>query len=123
MVLPVFLLFHGRNTNGQIRFLELDAAYGQHHYFQHSLGLGLSRVERRRHKGHEVPRIVALLVDWLDRDCRLRKSTGGFKFALNACRPNLPQNGIPSIFTPLLFMNMREEFLASSLKLGSLVAI
>jgi len=39
-VLPVFLLHHGR-TQMAVRLFELDAAHGEHHHFQHALGIGL----------------------------------------------------------------------------------
>ncbi len=32
LVFPVLLLLHGADQDGQIRFLQLDAAHGQHHY-------------------------------------------------------------------------------------------
>jgi hypothetical protein len=46
VVLPIFLLQHGPNENGQVRFFQLDVAHGEHHYFFHSLGSDLQRMER-----------------------------------------------------------------------------
>jgi L-rhamnose-H+ transport protein len=47
LVFPVLLLHHGREPNGSLRILELDAAHGQHHHFQQPLGNRIQGVEGR----------------------------------------------------------------------------
>ena len=51
LVFPVFLLHHGRNADGQIRFRLVDAAHGQHHHLQHDVGLDFPRMERLQQEG------------------------------------------------------------------------
>ena len=46
LVLPILLLFHGADKDGQVRLFQLDAAYGEHHHLCHPLG-----VARRSGKG------------------------------------------------------------------------
>ena len=51
LVLPVLLLHHGRDADGQVRLRQLDAAHGQHHHLQHHVGLDLPRMERLQQEG------------------------------------------------------------------------
>ena len=45
VVHAVFLLHHGRDANGPVQILQLDATYGQHHDFQYAVGYRPARVE------------------------------------------------------------------------------
>ncbi len=50
-VLSFFILHDGRDTDGKIRFRLLDVAHGEHHHFQHDVGMDFARVERIEQKG------------------------------------------------------------------------
>ena len=45
LVHAVLLLHHGRDPDGTIQVLQLDAAHGQHHHLQHPVGHRPERVE------------------------------------------------------------------------------
>ncbi len=57
LVFSVLLLHHGRDADGQVRLLELDAAHGEHHHLQHALGHRAEGVERHGdpHQSSGVP--------------------------------------------------------------------
>ncbi len=48
LVFPVFLLHDGRNADGPLQIFQLDAAHGQHHYFQHAMGNRAEGMARSR---------------------------------------------------------------------------
>ena len=79
VVPPVFLLHHGRKSDGPIQVLQLDAAHGEHHHFQHALGPGASRVEGREPARDDVPRLKPRRARRLHSDHRLRKLPRGFQ--------------------------------------------
>ncbi len=45
VVFSIFLLHDGRHANGEIRLCVVDVAHGEHHYFQHDVGLDIARME------------------------------------------------------------------------------
>ena len=55
LVPAVLLLHHGRNTDGPVQILQLDASHGQHHYFQHAVGNRTQGVEGIKRQ-NETPR-------------------------------------------------------------------
>jgi L-rhamnose-H+ transport protein len=73
LVSAVLLLQHGRDQNGRLHFLQLDAAHGLHYHLQHALGPGPPRVARLEPTDH-VPRGPRSLgARRLDRRRRLRR--------------------------------------------------
>ena len=50
LVFPIFFLHDGREADGQLQFRLVDAAHGEHHYFQHDVGLDFPRMERVQQK-------------------------------------------------------------------------
>ena len=71
LVFPVLLLHHGRDPDGQIRFLQLDAAHGQHHHLQHALGYRTARVEGVEPADDRLGRGGPSRADRFYRYCRL----------------------------------------------------
>ncbi len=54
LVLPVLLLHHGRDANGQVQVLQLDAAYGEHHHLQQPVGHRAARMARRQRPDEDL---------------------------------------------------------------------
>ena len=82
VVHAVFLLHHGRNADGALQVLELDAAHGQHHHLQHSVGHCAQRVERCWSQ-NEAPRgLEPAGIGSLHRGRRLRKLRRGSTLSL-----------------------------------------
>ena len=53
LVVPaVLLLLDGRNADGRVQVLELDAAHGQHHHLRDAVGRHPQGVARRESQGH-----------------------------------------------------------------------
>src|SRR5579864_4859442 len=76
MVLPVLLLHDGREPNGPLCLLQLDAAHGQHHYLQQPLGNRIQGVARRGQPRGITARSGIVSPGRIDCDCRLRQLLG-----------------------------------------------
>src|ERR1022692_1387996 len=73
LVHAVLLLHHGRNADGQLQVLELDAAHGKHHHLQHAVGNRAERVEGRRHAHQVAGRAEPVCAGGIHGYCRLRE--------------------------------------------------
>ena len=76
LVLPVLLLHHGRNADGTLQVLELDAAHGQHHHLQYAVGYRAQGVEWHRTTHEVAGGLQPSCSGGLDYDCRLRQLSG-----------------------------------------------
>ena len=93
LVFPVFLLFHGSDEDGQVRFLQLDAAHGEHHHLCHAVGYGPEGVEGNQPAYERVGRTWIVSAGQLHRGgglWKLSKGTLIFKHNLRL-PPGLPQ--------------------------------
>src|SRR5215469_16542841 len=76
LVFPVLFLHHGREPNGPLQILELDAAHGKHHYLQQPVGHRLERVEGRWPTRRLVASLSTASARRLDCDRGIRKLCG-----------------------------------------------
>ena len=76
LVLPVFLLHDGRDPDGTVQVLELDAAHGQHHDLQHPLGNRAARMGGNQPVHQASRRSHSTRAHRFDRDHRLRQLAG-----------------------------------------------
>src|SRR5271157_432109 len=76
LVLPVFLLHHGRDPDGTVQVLELDSAHGQHHDLQHPLGNRAAGMGGNQPAHQASRRSYPARAHRFDRDHRLRQLAG-----------------------------------------------
>src|ERR1039457_3924032 len=76
VVLPIFLLHDGRNADGEVQVLQLDAAHGEHHYLQQPVGHRAARVARDERTDEDVADGGAGGAGGVDDDCGVRELFG-----------------------------------------------
>ena len=74
LVHAVLLLQHGRDADGQVQVLQLDAAHGQHHHLQHVVGNRAAGMERHQQADARADRHRAGHADPFHGHRRLRQS-------------------------------------------------
>ncbi|MGA8346391.1 MAG: L-rhamnose/proton symporter RhaT [Isosphaeraceae bacterium] len=104
LVLPVFLLHHGRDPDGTVQVLELDSAHGQHHDLQHPLGNRAAGMGGNQPTHLASRRSYPARAHRFDRDHRLRQLAGLDGNTLmpgSSAWPRGPQTGAcRSLFNP-----------------------